>query len=88
MTQRTTIGQTSTNRIIGVEVAYAIAFIRALSLRVSKFALEDLAPPTDRTKGIAPNDKNRRVRSLRIAASSASFALQRFGDARLGGIWR
>ncbi len=53
MAQCTTIRQTGTNRIIGIEVAYAIAFIRALSLRVSKFALEDLTSPTDRTKGIA-----------------------------------
>jgi hypothetical protein len=59
MAQRTTIRQTGTNRIIGIEVAYAIAFIRTLSLRMSELALEDLAPPTDRTKGIPPNDKNR-----------------------------
>ena len=47
MAQRTAVGQTSTNRIIDVEIAYAIAFIRALSLRLSKLALEKLAPATD-----------------------------------------
>jgi len=88
MAQRTTIRQTGTDRIIRIEVAYAIAFVRTLSLRVSKLALEDLASPTDRTKGIAPNDKNRRVRSQHIAASGASFTLQRLGDPCLGGIWR
>src|SRR5678816_4389985 len=53
MAQRTTIRQTSANRIVGVKVAYPVSFIWALSLLASKLALEELAPATDRTKGIA-----------------------------------
>jgi hypothetical protein len=57
MAQRTAVGQTSTNRIIDVEIACAVAFIRALSLHTSKLALEKLASATNRTKWITIDDE-------------------------------
>jgi hypothetical protein len=59
MAHRTTIRQTSTNRIVGFDIACAVAFVRPLTLLASKLALKELAPATNRTKWIAINDENR-----------------------------
>src|SRR5215831_4872053 len=43
MTQRTTIRQTRTNRIVGFDITCAVAFIRSLTLYATKLALKELA---------------------------------------------
>jgi hypothetical protein len=47
MAHRAAIRETGTDRIVGVKIAYAIAFVRALSLRTIELPLEKLATATD-----------------------------------------
>src|SRR5262249_24733849 len=88
MTHRTTVRQTSANRIVNFNITCAVAFVRPLALYASKLALKELASAPNRTKWIAVNDEDGRARSVRIAAPSANFILQRLGDTGLSGIWR
>jgi hypothetical protein len=87
MACRTTVGQPSANRAVGIEIARAVAFPRSLPVGTPEFSLEKLAAPANRTKRVASNDEEGRVQSIGIAPSDAGFLLDRLGDTGLRIVW-
>ena len=76
MAQGTAVGKTCPNCAIRVEVAETIAVIRSLPLHARELALKELTAAANGAKGIALNDKNRRVPCGCVATTGAGFILQ------------
>ena len=74
--KRTTIGESSADRAICVQIAEAVALVCSLPLQARELALKELTAAANRTKRIALNDKNRRVPCRCVATTGAGFILQ------------
>ena len=81
--KRTTIGESSADRAICVQIAEAVALVCSLPLQARELALKELTAAADGAEGIALNDEDGRIPSIGIATPGADFILQRLGDANL-----
>src|SRR5215472_895882 len=67
------IGQARADRKVGVDVAHPVFLVRALSLQMCEFSLEELASAPDRAERIAVDRADRRSRRIHIAATRADL---------------
>ena len=73
MTSSTTVGETSGDASVGVEIADAVAYVRALPLRLRKLSLEQLTSAPDRAKRIAVDHIERRTGSHDTASARSDL---------------
>jgi hypothetical protein len=79
------IGKPGADTTDSVDVAVAVAIVRALALLACELTLEKLAPAANRAEWVTVDDEQRRVESHDVAAARADFVGVRLVDPRLGG---